>query len=119
MSRQILKPKGSDNQDGFMKPTPNFKRCPSCRASNLVKFDVDFFCMDCDWNSILFDVYSGNFEKRIGIMNRKTRERAKDKATVIENGVVHLDDLGDDNVTFLIEPTESTITQKKKSYESV
>lgn len=53
----------------------NFKCCPACRSKDLKKFEVDLFCMDCDWNSILFDVNSGNFEKRIALMYQKPKSK--------------------------------------------
>lgn len=65
----------------------NFKVCPCCRSKDLVKFDVDFFCMDCDWNSILFDVYSGNFEKRIALMYQKPKS---EKPIRSKSKLIHL-----------------------------
>lgn len=64
---------------------PNFKVCPCCRSKDLVKFEVDYFCMDCDWNSILFDVYSGNFEKRIALAYRKpeSQKPIRSKAKIL------------------------------------
>jgi hypothetical protein len=55
-----------------------FNVCPSCRFTELLKFDVDHFCTKCDWNSVLHDVNSGNFEKRIGVTvkNRSRRPEA-------------------------------------------
>lgn len=64
----------------------NFKVC-CCRSKDLVKFDVDFFCMDCDWNSILFDVYSGNFEKRIALMYQKPKS---EKPIRSKSKLIHL-----------------------------
>jgi hypothetical protein len=52
----------------------HFTKCRACGSKDLVKFEVDTFCMDCDWNSILMDVACGNFEKRIAIMNRKRQQ---------------------------------------------
>ena len=68
----------------------HFKVCPCCKSADLVKFEMDFFCMDCDWNSILFDVYSGNFERRIGIMNRN---RSRSKVRDLRSGVIHLEEI--------------------------
>lgn len=53
----------------------HFAKCRACGSKSLVKFGVDTFCMDCDWNSIFMDVACGNFEKRIAIMNRKRHEQ--------------------------------------------
>ena len=78
-----------ERKDSEMK-VAHFKRCPLCKCEDLLKFEVDHFCMKCDWNSILFDVHSGNFEKRIGIMNRR---RAKSRRTDRQAGVIHLEDL--------------------------
>lgn len=52
----------------------HFTKCKGCGSKNLFKVDVDTFCVDCDWNSILMDVDCGNFEKRIAIMNRKRKQ---------------------------------------------
>ena len=53
----------------------HFTKCRACGSKDLVKFEVDTFCMDCDWNSILMDVACGNFEKRIAITNRKRHQQ--------------------------------------------
>ncbi len=53
----------------------HFTKCRACGSKDLVKFEVDTFCMDCDWNSILMDVACGNFEKRIALTNRKRHQR--------------------------------------------
>ena len=68
----------------------HFKRCPLCRCEDLLKFEMDCFCMKCDWTSILFDVHSGNFEKRIGIKNRQRRKHGKANS---HDSVIHLEDL--------------------------
>ena len=47
-----------------------FRVCPCCGCRDLLKFGSDHFCMSCDWNSVLHDVNSGNFEKRIGLMSK-------------------------------------------------
>jgi hypothetical protein len=52
----------------------HFTKCRACGSKDLVKFEVDTFCMDCDWNSVLMDVACGNFEKRIAIVNRKRHQ---------------------------------------------
>ncbi len=52
----------------------HFTKCKACGSKDLIKFEVDTFCMDCDWNSVLADVECGNFEKRIAIMNRKRHD---------------------------------------------
>jgi len=52
----------------------HFTKCRACGSKDLVKFEVDTFCMDCDWNSVLMDVDCGNFEKRIAITNRKRHQ---------------------------------------------
>ncbi len=56
----------------------HFTKCRACGSKDLVKFEVDTFCMDCDWNSVLMDVACGNFEKRIAITNRKRHQRQAD-----------------------------------------
>lgn len=66
----------------------NFKKCPCCQSKDVIKFDVDFFCMDCDWNSILLDVSSGNFEKRIKLM-AKSKKIEKNNAT--KSDIIFLD----------------------------
>ena len=71
---------------------PNFKVCPCCKSKDLVKFDVDLFCMNCDWNSILFDVYSGNFEKRIALMYQKPQS---EKPIRSKSKLVHLPSVDD------------------------
>jgi hypothetical protein len=81
---------GEKHDNGSGMKQAHFKACPCCKSRELVKFDMDFFCMSCDWNSILFDVYSGNFEKRIGLNNRN---RARAKATSHHQGVILLEDL--------------------------
>ena len=53
----------------------HFTKCRACGSKNLIKFEVDTFCMDCDWNSVLMDVACGNFEKRIAIVNRKRHQK--------------------------------------------
>ena len=63
--QQILK-----SNTGYIKDL-HFTKCKACGSKDLVKFEVDTFCMDCDWNSVAIDVECGNFEKRIAIMNRK------------------------------------------------
>lgn len=45
--------------------TFEFSKCPACHSEHLTKVDVDTICLDCDWDSTLMDVTSGNFEKRI------------------------------------------------------
>ena len=57
----------------------HFTKCKACGSKDIVKFDVDTFCMVCDWNSILMDVDCGNFEKRIAIKNRKMHESLKQR----------------------------------------
>lgn len=52
----------------------HFTKCKACGSKDLLKFEVDTFCMDCDWNSVLMDVECGNFEKRIAILNRKRHQ---------------------------------------------
>ena len=52
----------------------HFTKCRACGSKDLVKFEVDTFCTDCDWNSVLMDVACGNFEKRIAIVNRQRRQ---------------------------------------------
>lgn len=56
----------------------NFTKCRSCGSKDIVKFEVDTFCMDCDWNSVVMDVSCGNFEKRIAITNRKRHQHEED-----------------------------------------
>lgn len=56
----------------------HFTKCRACGSKDLIKFEVDTFCMDCDWNSVLMDVACGNFEKRIAITNRKRHQRQTD-----------------------------------------
>lgn len=56
-----------------------FKECKACGSDELVRCDVDTFCMDCDWNSVLMDVDCGNFEKRIAIMNRQLNQQNRNK----------------------------------------
>ena len=68
----------------------HFKKCPCCECEDLLKFEIDYFCMECDWNSILFDVNSGNFERRIGILNR---DRAQARRSKKSCGVVSIADL--------------------------
>jgi hypothetical protein len=51
----------------------HFTKCRACGSRDIVKFDVDTFCINCDWNSVVMDVTCGNFEKRIAIMNRNKR----------------------------------------------
>lgn len=43
-----------------------FKKCKACGSKNLFQIDYDFYCSDCEWDSIAIDVSSGNFAKRIG-----------------------------------------------------
>lgn len=69
----------------------HFKRCPICNCSTLLKFDDDYFCDHCDWNSVLFDVYSGNFERRIGMLTRN--RRAMKSFNELESGLLLLEDL--------------------------
>lgn len=52
----------------------HFTKCRACGSKDLLKFEVDTFCMDCDWNSVLMDVECDNFEKRIAIVNRKRHQ---------------------------------------------
>lgn len=66
-----LKQHNHDNQ--YIKDL-HFTKCRACGSKDLVKFEVDTFCMDCDWNSVLMDVACGNFEKRIAIVNRKRHQ---------------------------------------------
>ena len=56
----------------------HFTKCKACGGKDLIKFEVDTFCMDCDWNSVLMDVACGNFEKRIAITNRKRHQHQAD-----------------------------------------
>ena len=60
-----------------------FSVCPCCRSTELLKFEVDHFCMKCDWNSILHDVDSGNFEKRIGLTTRNRTRNTNADADII------------------------------------
>lgn len=78
-----------------------FKKCPHCGCKDLLKFEVDLFCSACDWDSILYDVNSGNFEKRIAGMNRKK-----------SNSVLHLH--GNTVVHLPIEPTQTNSSTDKK-----
>ena len=89
-----------EQKDSEMK-VAQFKRCPLCKCEDLLKFEVDHFCMKCDWSSILFDVHSGNFEKRIGIMNRR---RTKYHGPEIQEGVIHLEDLRSQKGDLLAKP---------------
>ena len=92
-----------ENKESEMK-VAQFKRCPLCKCEDLLKFEVDHFCMKCDWSSILFDVHSGNFEKRIGFMNRR---RTKYHGPGIQDGVIHLEELRSKRSN-LISKNEST-----------
>jgi hypothetical protein len=69
----------------------HFKRCLQCKCEKLLKFDDDYFCDKCDWNSILYDVYSGNFERRIGMLSRMRREN--NKIRDLECGVLLLEEI--------------------------
>lgn len=40
--------------------------CPLCQAS-ILHFEDDQFCVACDWNTMLADVQSGRFERRLGL----------------------------------------------------
>ncbi len=60
-----------------------FSVCPCCRSKDLLKFEVDHFCMKCDWNSIVHDVDSGNFEKRIGLTTKNRARKTNGDADVI------------------------------------
>ena len=40
--------------------------CPVCKAS-ILHFEGDQFCVDCDWSTMLADVQSGRFERRLGL----------------------------------------------------
>lgn len=44
-----------------------FTKCPTCKSEHLIKVDTDTLCLDCDWDSTLMDVSSGNFEKRLAL----------------------------------------------------
>ncbi len=92
-------------KDNEMK-VAQFKRCPLCKCEDLLKFEVDHFCMKCDWNSILFDVQSGNFEKRIGFRNRR---RAKLHAGGKQEGVIHIEDLRSRKSDFGARPESTEI----------
>ncbi len=63
------------NSEGVFIQDLHFTKCKGCGSKNLFKVDVDTFCAECDWNSILMDVDCGNFEKRIALMNRKRHQR--------------------------------------------
>jgi hypothetical protein len=96
--------------------TAHFKVCGGCGSPSIVKFDMDFFCTNCDWNSILFDVYSGNFEKRIGL---NVRNRAKAKAEAPLSSVIHLEDLtnAQDGPSAEVGCEPMQIGKSKKLYE--
>jgi len=98
-----------EQKDSEMK-VAQFKRCPLCKCEDLLKFEVDHFCMKCDWSSILFDVHSGNFEKRIGMRNR---QRTKSRGPRIQDGVIHLEDLRSrkSDLVTLAESTETRNSQ--------
>ena len=94
----------------------NFKVCGGCGSSCIAKFDMDFFCMDCEWNTILFDVYSGNFEKRIGL---NARNRAAARAETPSSSVILLADLANEQNGSPVEvDAPSTPLKSKKFYET-
>lgn len=52
---------------------PNQKKndnCPVCQSS-ILHFEGDQFCVDCDWNTMLADVESGQFERCLGLIKPK------------------------------------------------
>jgi len=54
-----------------------FTNCPTCKSEHLVKVDSDTVCLDCDWDSTLMDVTSGNFEKRLALTFSYLEKQAK------------------------------------------
>ena len=51
----------------------SYKRCPMCASEAVFCFEVDHFCTKCDWNTMLADVMSGAFERRMGLRQRKSQ----------------------------------------------
>lgn len=50
-----------------------FKRCPCCGSHDIARFEVDHFCLSCDWDTLLSDVQSGAFERRVGLQKRNEK----------------------------------------------
>ena len=57
--------------------------CPVCRSS-ILHFEGDQFCVDCDWNTMLADVQSGRFERRLGLIQEPQSSVAFIAADAIE-----------------------------------
>jgi len=53
---------------------------------------VDHFCLSCDWDTLLSDVQSDAFERRIG-MQKKNKKLAQDAHD--EGVVLFIEDLND------------------------
>ena len=71
--------------------TKSFKRikqCPGCSGYELIRFEADYFCQACDWDSMESDVHSGAYERRIGLLKKSTDENhSHAEVQYIENAV--------------------------------
>ena len=48
--------------------------CPSCGTDDLIQLDEDFFCYQCDWNSILVHVNAGTVNDLIHQYETRLKE---------------------------------------------
>jgi RNA polymerase subunit RPABC4/transcription elongation factor Spt4 len=59
--------------------------CPGCGSESLVNFELDQFCTSCDWDSLLLDVESGAFEKRMGFQIKPEHKVSTESLVSIED----------------------------------
>ena len=59
------------NKNKFVKTVG---RCPACESTEMLAFDGDFFCLECDWNSLKISVERGDLTELINAWDEMQEE---------------------------------------------